>query len=59
MIFRAEEVTAAAASDAGFPTWGYGAIALAVFIALAAITWSYRDVANRSLKKGADQQGHH
>jgi hypothetical protein len=56
MIFRAEEA-AAAATESGFPTWGYGAIALVIFIALAAITWSYRDVANRSLTK--DQQGHH
>ncbi len=58
MVFHAEEA-AAAAVQGGFPTWGYGAIALVVFIALAGITWSYRDVANRSLKKGSDQQGHH
>jgi hypothetical protein len=58
MIFRAEEAAAAAATN-GFPTWGYGAIAFVVFIALAAITYSYRDVANRSVSKGSDHQGHH
>ena len=58
MIFRAEEA-AAAATESGFPTWGYGAIAFGVFIVLALITFSYRDVANRSLNKGGDHQGHH
>jgi|GEM_PF-1546818 len=58
MIFRAEEA-ASAAAETGFPTWGYGAIAFVVFIALGLITYSYRDVANRSLKKGSDNQGHH
>jgi hypothetical protein len=58
MIFRAEEA-ASAAAQGGFPTWGYGAIALTVFVLLAAITWSYRDVANRSLTKGDDHQGSH
>jgi uncharacterized membrane-anchored protein YhcB (DUF1043 family) len=57
MIFRAEEAATAAAES--FPTWGYGAIAFVVFIALGLITYSYRDVANRSLKKGSDSQGHH
>ena len=57
MIFHAE--AAAAATSSGFPTWAFGLIALTIFIALAGITWSYRDVANRSLKKGSDQQGHH
>jgi hypothetical protein len=57
MIFHAE--AAAAATSGGFPTWAFGLIALTIFIALAGITWSYRDVANRSLKKGSDQQGHH
>jgi hypothetical protein len=57
MIFHAE--AAAAAASGGFPTWAFGAIALIIFIGLAGITWSYRDVANRSLKKGSDHQGHH
>ncbi len=58
MIFRAEEV-AAAATESGFPTWGYGAIAFSVFIVLALITYSYRDVANRSISKNDDHKGHH
>jgi len=58
MIFRAEEA-ATAAVESGFPTWGYGAIAFGVFILLGFITYSYRDVANRSLSKGSDNQGHH
>ena len=57
MIFIAEEATAVV--ESGFPTWGYGAIALGVFIVLAAITWSYRDVANRSLSKGDAHKGQH
>ena len=57
MIFIAEEASAAA--EGGFPSWGFGAIALVVFIVLAAVTWSYRDVANRSLSKGNDHKGQH
>lgn len=57
MIFIAEE--AATAAESGFPTWGYGAIALGIFIVLAAITWSYRDVANRSVAKGDSHKGQH
>ena len=57
MIFIAEEASAAA--EGGFPSWGFGAIALVVFIVLAVVTWSYRDVANRSLSKGNDHKGQH
>ena len=30
-----------------FPTIVFGAIAFTLFVALALVTWSYRDVANR------------
>ncbi|MEI8231470.1 MAG: hypothetical protein WCG32_02730 [Actinomycetes bacterium] len=30
-----------------FPTFVFGAIAMSIFIGLAIVTWSYRDVANR------------
>ena len=58
MIFLAEE-GATAAAETGVPTFTYGIIAFVVFIALAVITYSYRDVANRSVSKGSDNQGHH
>ncbi len=35
----------------------YGAIAMAAFLALAAVTWSYRDVSNRSPKR-SERAGH-
>jgi hypothetical protein len=36
------------------PSVVFPIIALGVFALLAAVTWSYRDVANRHLGKGAD-----
>lgn len=36
----------------------YGIIAMGVFIALAIVTFSYRDVANRHDHKVSDSQGH-
>lgn len=35
----------------------YGVIAMAGFIALALITWSYRDVSNRNYRRG-ERAGH-
>ena len=35
----------------------YGVIAMASFIALALITWSYRDVSNRNYRRG-ERTGH-
>lgn len=35
----------------------YGAIAMAAFLALAAVTWSYRDVSNRNPKR-SERAGH-
>ena len=29
------------------PTWAYGVVALVIFVALAVVVWSFRDVANR------------
>ena len=47
-----------AGSSLPFPTFVTGAIAFGVFILLGAITWSYRDVANRhDQKSGSD--AHH
>jgi hypothetical protein len=36
------------------PSVVFPLIAISVFALLAAVTWSYRDVANRHLGKGAD-----
>jgi hypothetical protein len=41
------------------PAVAYGIIALVSFVALALITWSYRDVANRHSHKTSEQQAHH
>ncbi len=35
----------------------YGVIAMAVFLALAAVTWSYRDVSNRNPRR-SERAGH-
>jgi hypothetical protein len=46
-----------------FPTWVYGVVFLVGFFALAMVTYSYRNVANRHRHKsgGADHShaGHH
>jgi hypothetical protein len=42
-----------------FPSVFFGVIAMAVFILLGAITWSYRDVANRHEHKVDDSKAHH
>jgi hypothetical protein len=35
----------------------YGAIAMAAFLGLAAVTWSYRDVSNRNPRR-SERAGH-
>jgi heme/copper-type cytochrome/quinol oxidase subunit 2 len=50
---------AAAGTGAAFPTWILGAIAMAVFILLGVVTWSYRDVANRHDHKTNNSASHH
>ena len=40
-----------------FPTFVFGAIAMGIFLTLALVTWSYRDVANRHDHKGKDSNG--
>ncbi len=44
------------------PSFMYGIIALTVFLVLAVVVWSYRDVANRhrqvSGRRGGDGTGH-
>ncbi len=43
-----------------FPAFWFGAIAFGVFVLLAVVTWSYRDVANRHEHKvSKDSKGHH
>lgn len=44
---------------APFPTVVYGVIAIALFLLLAIVTWSYRDVANRREHKSGNSKGHH
>jgi hypothetical protein len=39
------------------PGFLFGVIAMAGFIALALITWSYRDVSNRNYRRG-ERAGH-
>jgi heme/copper-type cytochrome/quinol oxidase subunit 2 len=41
------------------PAWVFGAIALVVFIVLLAVTWSYRDVANRHSHRSAPDAASH
>ena len=36
----------------------YGLIALVGFVALGAVTWSYRDVSNRNPRRSSHQAGH-
>ncbi len=42
-----------------FPTFVTGMIAMGVFILLAFVTWSYRDVANRHSHKSTNSHDHH
>jgi len=36
----------------------YGAIAMVGFLSLGAVTWSYRDVSNRNMRRSNQQAGH-
>ena len=36
----------------------YGVIAMVGFLALGAVTWSYRDVSNRNMRRSNQQAGH-
>jgi len=40
-----------------FPAFVFGVIAMGIFLGLALVTWSYRDVANRHDHKGKDSHG--
>lgn len=51
-------VAEGATQELGFPTFVMGAIAMGVFILLAFVTWSFRDVANRHSHKSSDKQHH-
>jgi hypothetical protein len=41
------------------PTWAFGAIAIALFISLAFVVWSFRDVANRHSHRSAPDAAAH
>lgn len=41
-----------------YPTWVTGVVAIAIFIVLGVITWSYRDVANRHDHKSSNNSHH-
>ncbi|MFM7014251.1 MAG: hypothetical protein ACKOXT_04615 [Actinomycetota bacterium] len=45
-------------SQLPIPAFFYGALAMVAFIALAVVTYSYRDVANRHDHKNPSSQGH-
>lgn len=45
-------------SELPIPAIMYGAIAMGIFILLAFIVFSYRDVANRHSHKDSSSQGH-
>jgi p-aminobenzoyl-glutamate transporter AbgT len=42
-----------------FPSFVFGIIAMATFILLGVITYSYRDVANRHDHKSSNNSAHH
>ncbi len=51
--------TAVHHTELPFPGIFFGVIAMGVFLALAGVTWSYRNVANRHDHKTSSQQAHH
>ena len=42
-----------------FPAFFFGVIAIVVFLLMAWVTWSYRDVANRRANKSTNSKAHH
>ena len=56
-VFMHTEEAHEAAVTYPFPAFVFGAIAMTLFIALAFVTWSYRDVANRHSHK-SDKGSH-
>ena len=51
-------VAAAGDGELPMPTWAYGVIAAAVFVALGLVTYSYRNVANRHSHKNPPADGY-
>jgi hypothetical protein len=51
-------LTEAAPAQLVLPNWAFPAIAVGVFLVLAFVTWSYRDVANRHSDKTGGASGH-
>ena len=61
MSLIASLITAAAEESHELPMspYGYAGIAVAVFVALGVVVWSYRDVANRHSDKVSASHDHH
>jgi len=55
----AEVAEHAGAVELPFPSVFFGVIAMGVFILLALVTWSYRDVANRHDHKASKAKANH
>lgn len=55
LLSEAEEHAAITIWD----TYPYALVAMGIFVLLAFVTWSYRDVANRHDHKSDKSQGHH
>lgn len=58
ILIHASEVAREGAVELPFAAVIFGIIAMGVFLLLGAITWSYRDVANRSDHKTSGSQSH-
>lgn len=60
-MFHVSTLLAAAETHVALamPTWAYGVIAFAVFLILAGVTFSYRDVANRKPRSGSASSAAH
>ena len=58
MISILLEVAIVHHNELPLPAILYGALAMIGFLALGAITWSYRDVSNRNMRRSNQQAGH-
>ena len=58
ILIHAAEVVHEGGVTLPFPSVFFGVIAIATFILLGLVTWSYRDVANRHDHKTSGSQGH-
>lgn len=58
-IAAASEGASHVVNELPIPTYAYGIIAFVLFVALAAVTFSFRDVANRHAEKAAEYAREH